>query len=183
MELFEKINLVRSMHPPSGGISKEALMSMTKGAVVKILDEPFIVTRVFNYQETSKKGNPKPFSWKEYQLTSLATSKICFLEVENDDQLLVFLTIDKISEGKFHNRPSQDKKQFTVEGLGGIFYLDEVSWANVSGEDDISENAILLDYKSEKIMIGVEIYSDDKFSAHTYKSIPLKEIEVVSCEN
>lgn len=184
MELQEKIQLVRKIAPPTKGLPKSTLLGLKVGSVVRLNNlnnRLLMVEEVYDYQETNKKGERKKFTWKEYMLRDLNDFSICFLEIEDDDGLHAYLTGEKIAQGRFDVTPSKSAKKLNIEGLGhGLFYLEETCHSVFEGKNG-EEHVLTLDYETDDgVMLGVEVWEDDKIEAYLYTEEKVSQIEVVA---
>ncbi len=184
MELKEKISLVREIAPPVSGMPKSTLLNLKVGSVVRIntLTNPLqMVEQVFEYTETNKHGQKKNFKWKEYMLRDLKDFTVSFLEVEDDDELLAYLTGEKVAQGRLSDTPHKGLKQLNIEGAPiGTLYLEEFSHAVFDGKNG-EENVLMLDYESDDgQMFGVEVWEGGNIEAFFYTELKVKQIEVVS---
>jgi hypothetical protein len=66
-------------------------LDMKDGIYIKISGEVYLITETFTYQERSKKGKVKE-EWKEYKCTNVLTQKDIYLEIEEDDEVEIYLT-------------------------------------------------------------------------------------------
>ena len=183
MDLREKLTLINTIAPPVRGLTNSVLMELKTGSALAIGGQQFVVEDSFLYTETNKKGVKKKFTWKEYQLRNLSTFEIVFLEVEDDDGLSAYLTLEKVAEGRISPSPGPSVKQIEVSGLGdGTFYLDETCYAVFDGKHG-EENVVMLDYEDDHgTLLGVEIWDGDNGRAYTYKEVSVKPIEVIAHE-
>jgi|TARA_B110000196_G_C21115710_1_gene650392 hypothetical protein len=184
MELKEKISLVREIAPPVSGMPKSTLLNLKVGSVVRIntLTNPLqMVEQVFEYTETNKHGQKKNFKWKEYMLRDLKDFTVSFLEVEDDDELLAYLTGEKVAQGRLSDTPHKGLKQLNIEGAPiGTLYLEEFCHAVFDGKNG-EEQVLMLDYESDNgDMFGVEVWEGGNIEAFFYKEVNVKNIEVIS---
>jgi hypothetical protein len=186
MELRDKIQEVRRLLPPGNPVSKkEALKDLKLGSGIRISSSSYVVAAVYDYQEYSKKGNPKDFHWKEYRLVNLETFEDSFLEVEDDDGVSVYLTGEKVSVARFPDNEKPGDKKLHISGFGSAspFYLDEICHAKFS-DGNSEEKVISYDYEGddEHTLIGVEVWEDGNMKAYTYSEINLSTVEVFAHE-
>jgi hypothetical protein len=186
MELRDKIQEVRKLLPPGNPVSKkEALKNLKVGSGVRIGVSSHVVAAVYDYQEYSKKGNPKDFYWKEYRLVNLETFEDNFLEVEDDDGVSVYLTGEKVSAGRFVDNEKPGDKKLHIKGFGvaSPFYLDETCHAKFS-DGNTEEQVVSYDYEGddERTLIGVEMWEDGNMKAYTYSEVDISKIEVFAHE-
>lgn len=184
MELKEKISLARKIAPPATGLPKSTLLNLDVGSVVRIntLSQPLhMVEQVFEYTETNKHGEKKKFKWKEYMLRDLVNFSVSFLEVEDDDELLAYLTGEKVSQGRLSETPHKKLKQLRIEGAStGTLYLEEFCHAVFDGKRG-EEQVLMLDYESDKgDMLGVEVWEGGNIEAFFYTEVNVKQIEVIA---
>lgn len=182
MELHEKISLIRNIPAPLKEAGRESLLNLNFGSTVKLRGSTFIVDKVIEFNETTKKGNLRHNSWNKFRLVDLESFSISFLEIENKEQIIVSLTTEKVAKGRFHNNPSLTTKQLTVDSFPGIFYLDETHWARRSESEIVDfDKVTILNYEGcNGVLLRVEVSEDEDISAHTYERIDLEDIEVTA---
>lgn len=183
MELSEKIKLLRLAGDPVRGVEQKTLLTLNVGSVLEIKTtntHRFLVEEVYDYVETNKKGDLKSFAWREYMLRDLSDFSTCFLEVEDDDGLSVYLTTQKISQGRLSEIPDKTVKKLHVEGVDvGTLYLEETSTAVFNKQGEEPEHVSLFDYESDSgEMLGVEVWEDGNCFAFFYIEINLTDIGI-----
>jgi len=163
---------------------KLSIKNLKKGSYIKLGNDVLYVEDVYTYTE---KGG----EWKEYKLINVMTLKVSFIEVEEDDYLVVTLSETEIkmrnlgvSIDDIEDMSEDEEGQIKVNGK--IYYYEDDYKAKFSRENsDKKEKVYFYDFEAEDgTLLTIEEWGSDKkgydYEAWLSKEIPESSIEILA---
>lgn len=181
MDTARKFDLMRQLQVvPLEKRHTLSLLNLKKGSFLQLGDDTLYVEDVYTYTE---KGG----EWKEFKLVNIMTLDVSFMEVEEDDSIIVTLTEKEVS---MRNLPhTDDIEEMSEEEEGEIivdgtrFYYDDDYKAKFSREGSTKkEKVYFYDFEADNgKMLTVEEWGNDE-DGYEYEAFISSEVHASSVE-
>ena len=160
-----------------------SLLDLKKGSFIQMGDNTLFVEDVYTYED-------KKESWKEFKLVDVMTLEVTFMEVEEDDSIIVTLTEREV---KMRDLPDTDDiEEMSEEEEGEIvvdgtrFYYDDDYKAKFSREGKSGkEKVYFYDFEADNgKLLTIEEWGDKEngweYQAFISSEINASNIEILS---
>jgi len=157
------------------------IKSLKQGSFVKIKGELFQVKNVFTYKEGKEQ-------WFEYELFSISTGLITYIEYEEDDKIDMYITSETfnvrelpVSMDDVEDMADEESGKIELR-MNTFYYEDDYQATFIKG--DVKDTVYLYEFsnESEDTFLTIEEWGNktDGYEYQCFISKKLEEIEVVS---
>ena len=177
MSLLDSLEAAKALKPSSS--VKIPLMKIGKGNSFELGGETYLVKNSFKYTELKKKKTRLGDSWNELEVFCIDTGETKYMEIEDDDEVLVYFTDTCKLKLRDIGVKSADHLDELVDDERSIdgFHYDDDYYARFKREGKSDEDLWVIEYENGSKWLCVEGWEtdDDEYSFEVSKGRVLKE--------